>query len=111
MRHRPDVLIGQGYVYGFLQTLGVRVPEDLSFVSIDLGDPPYDAAGIDGHYDIVAATAVDLVATQFTLNRTGVPTVPKVVMVDTDWHPGQSLGQPKGSTSYLKKVEARFRRL
>lgn len=104
LQHRPDVLIGQGYVYGFLQTLGVRVPQDISFVSIDRGDPPYDAAGIDGHYDIVAATAIDLVATQFTFNRKGVPEVPKVVMVDTDWHPGPTLGQPNENNRYLRKI-------
>jgi LacI family transcriptional regulator len=103
-RYRPDVLIGQGFVYGFLKTLGVRVPEDISFASIDLGDPPYDAAGIDGHYDIVAATAVDLVATQFTLNLKGVPAVPKVVMLDTDWQPGHSLGLPSRSKRYLKSI-------
>ncbi len=103
-RHRPDVLLGQGFVGGFLHDLGVRVPEDISFASIDRGDPPYDAAGIDGHYDIVAATAVDLVATQFTLNRKGIPAVPKVVMVDTDWQPGQSLGLPNRSTRYLRSI-------
>lgn len=103
-QYRPDVLIGQGFVYSFLEALGIRVPEDISFVSIDLGDPPYDAAGIDGHYDIVAATAVDLVATQFTLNRKGIPAVPKVVMVDTDWQPGPSLGLPCRTSRYLKAV-------
>jgi len=103
-RHRPDVLIGQGFVCGFLKTLGVRVPEDISFVSIDLGDPPYDAAGIDGHYDIVAATAIDLVAMQFTLNRKGIPAVPKIVMVDTDWQPGYTLGLPSESRRYLRRV-------
>jgi len=93
-KYRPDVLIGPGFVCGHLTELGLRVPQDISFASIDVGDPPYDSAGIDGHYDLVAATAVDLVATQITLNQRGVPEVPKVVMVDTEWTPGASLGMP-----------------
>lgn len=100
--HRPDVMIGEGYVHQFLTELGLRVPEDISFASIDRGDPPYDAAGIDGHYDLVAATAVDMVATQITLNQRGLPDVPKVMMVDSEWSPGATLGQPVRSVGRVR---------
>jgi LacI family transcriptional regulator, galactose operon repressor len=93
-KYRPDILIGHGGTYAQLIKLGLKVPEEISFVSIDLGDPPYDAAGFDGRYDVVAMTAVDLVATQFTLNLTGIPAEPKVVMVPSEWRPGWTLGTP-----------------
>lgn len=98
-QYKPDVMIGPGHLHGFLLEMGLRVPRDISFASIDLGDPPYDAAGIDGHYDIVAATAVDLVATQISLNQSGVAPVPRVVMVDTEWHEGNTLGYPASARS------------
>ena len=92
--HRPEIVIGPGHVHQLLRELSFRIPEDVSFASIDLGDPPYDAAGLDGRYDLVGMTAVDLVVSQLNLNLHGVPSQPKVVMVDSTWQLGPTIRKP-----------------
>ena len=46
---------------------------------------------MDHRYQLVGAEAVNLVLTQFTLNLTGLPTNPKVVLVDSHRRDGFSL--------------------
>jgi hypothetical protein len=65
-RHQPEVVISSGRVSNFLQGLGHR-------------------------YRLVGTEAVNLVLTQFTLKLTGVPTTPKVVLVDSHRRDGFTL--------------------
>lgn len=89
--HKPEVVIGSGRVFNLLQGIGIRMPGDLYFANIDLSEAPRQAAGMDHRYQLVGREAVNLVLTQFTLNLTGLPTAPKVVLVDSHRRDGFTL--------------------
>lgn len=91
-RHRPDAVIGNGIEpLKALQSVGVRVPEDLGYASLDcLSDDP-SLAGIDQMRREVGRKVVDLVAEQLENNEQGVPARPKTVMIDGVWHDGNSV--------------------
>ena len=90
-RHRPEVVIGSGRVFALLQGMGLAIPGDLYFANLDLSEPPRQAAGMDHQYQLVGGEAVNLVLTQFTLNLTGVPAHPKIVLVDSHLRDGFTL--------------------
>lgn len=89
--HRPEVVISSGRVFALLQGMGLAIPGDLYFANLDLSEPPRQAAGMDHRYQLVGTEAVNLVLTQFTLNLTGVPETPKVVLVDSHRRDGFTL--------------------
>jgi DNA-binding LacI/PurR family transcriptional regulator len=90
-QHRPEVVISSGRVFNLLQGMGLAIPGDVYFANLDLSEPPRQAAGMDHRYQLVGAEAVNLVLTQFTLNLTGVPPNPKVVLVDSHRRDGFTL--------------------
>jgi LacI family transcriptional regulator len=90
-RHRPEVVIGSGRVFALLQGMGLAIPGDLHFANLDLSEPPRQAAGMDHRYQLVGREAVKLVLTQFTLNLTGIPANPKIVLVDSHRRDGFTL--------------------
>ena len=90
-RHKPEVVISSGRVFNLLQSMGLAIPGDLYFANIDLSEPPRQAAGMDHRYQLVGSEAVNLVLTQFTLNLTGAPAAPKVVLVDSHRRDGFTL--------------------
>lgn len=94
--HRPEVVIGTGPVYTALCELGLRIPEDVAFASLDLSEDPRDAAGVDHRHDLVGREAFKLVLSRLNLNFTGVPESPRTVLVDSRMRPGFSLPDRTG---------------
>lgn len=90
-RHHPEVVISSGRVFNLLQGMGLSIPGDFYFANLDLSEAPRQAAGMDHRYQLVGSEAVNLVLTQFTLNLTGVPPTPKVVLVDSHRRDGFTL--------------------
>lgn len=97
--HRPDVVISAGNVFEMLLQIGLRVPRDVAFASIDLSQPPGDAAGADHRYNLVGREALKQVLTLLNLNLTGVPENPKVVLVDSHRREGFSLPSKIGGAA------------
>ncbi len=88
--------------------MGLAIPGDLYFANLDLSEPPRRAAGMDHCYQLVGSEAVKLVLTQFTLNLTGVPDKPKVVLVDSHRRDGFTL--PKEPIAAALSGPARTKR-
>lgn len=89
--YQPEVIISAGSVFAMLQEIGLRVPRDVAFASIDVSQSPTDAAGADHRYPLVGREAVKQVLTMLNLNLTGVPENPKVVLVDSHRREGYTL--------------------
>ena len=51
--YNPDAIISSGHLYTKICSLGYRIPDDFSFVSIDLSESPQDLAGVDHRWDKV----------------------------------------------------------
>jgi LacI family transcriptional regulator len=94
--HRPDVVISfGGPVLGWMRELGLRIPERVGFVDLDLSDTTGACAGIDQHSEALAATAVDLLVAQLHRNELGVPTLPKLMLIEGTWIPGATVRPQK----------------
>jgi hypothetical protein len=91
-RYRPDAVVSSHRVVrNWLEDCDARVPEDVGFVFLDWLDEADACAGIDQHYDLVAAAVVDLVVSQLHGNEHGVPAKPKLVLIDGDWVNGPTV--------------------
>jgi LacI family transcriptional regulator len=91
--YRPEVVVSQEWqVMRILDGLGLKVPEDIGFVHLALGDREQQQwAGMDQNSELVGAAAVDLVDAQLRRNERGVPTVAKTVLVPGFWVPGPTV--------------------
>ncbi len=81
--HKPDALITfDEYIPDWVERrLGMKVPDDIGLVVHDWGTEHEGFAGIDHRRPYVAQAAVDLVATQLMHNETGIPEVPRQILV------------------------------
>lgn len=89
---RPDAVIGfhQGMLY-WLRDLGVRVPDDVAFVSLHAAATDAAVAGLTIDHDRIARTAVDLLMAQIRENLWGMPTLRQRVRLEPVWKEGESL--------------------
>lgn len=89
--YNPDVIIGTAKLLKTIDRLGLRVPNDIGFVSIDLSEDPTEAAGANHCFEMVGEEAFKLMLTSLNLNLTGIPEHPRVVLVDSHQQPGVTL--------------------
>lgn len=101
--HRPDVIISAGSVIPLLTQIGLRIPQDVAFASIDVSEPPCNAAGADHRYNLVGRETFKLVLSQLNLNLTGVPETPKIVLVDSHQREGYSLPPKRGAATPARR--------
>jgi LacI family transcriptional regulator len=93
---KPDVIISAGSTYEILLSIGLRIPEDVAFASIDISQPPNDAAGMDHRYDLVGREVMKILMTLVNLNITGSIEYPKTVLVDSHYKSGFTLPDKTG---------------
>ena len=97
--NRPEALICMGDdVHYWCERMGVRVPEELSIVDLDIHDPRTGWSGIDGREEEVAAAAVDMVVQKLQENSLGIPKVPKSILVEGIWLEGKTLSRCRSSS-------------
>lgn len=89
--HKPDVIIGTAKLLETIKRLGLSVPADIGFVSIDLSEHPTNAAGANHCFEMVGEEAFKLMLTALNLNLTGIPEHPRVVLVDSHQQVGYTL--------------------
>ncbi|RYD66211.1 MAG: LacI family transcriptional regulator, partial [Verrucomicrobiaceae bacterium] len=91
--HRPDVVLSHEWqVMRILDSLGLRVPEDVGFAHLALGDrEQHQWAGMDQNSELVGSAAIDLVDAQLRRNERGVPGVPKTVLIPGSWISGPTV--------------------
>lgn len=94
--HRPQAVIGR--CENFITAAnaeGLRVPEDIGYVSLNVVDDEPGASGIDQHRDIMGATAVDVLNTLLQRNQRGLQPASIGTQIDGTWHKGSTLS-PRG---------------
>lgn len=90
---RPDAIIGlsRHYVLKWLQKCGAKVPAEVSYVCLDARlDAARPEAGIRQSWGEIFSTAVELIAAQLSHNESGLPSVPKVMLIDGAWCDGET---------------------
>lgn len=107
--HRPDCVAANfPYVHDWLRALGVDVPRQCGFASLDWDESTPDFAGINQRSDAVAAAAVDMLVAQIDRNEMGFPPIARGVFIDGVWVDGPS-APPRVATP-AEPAAARTRR-
>lgn len=92
-KYRPDAIISfDQFVPDWIEkNLGLRIPDDVGLVVHDWVPGMEGWAGIDHRRCHVASAAVDLVATQLMHNESGIPDVPKQILIPPEFVDGDSI--------------------
>lgn len=96
-KNRPQVVISKrSFVQEEFDAMGLRIPEDVSFVDVFLEDQSGDVAGVRQNHADVGAQAVEILSGQLQHNKYGVPEIPKTTYVEGTWFNGRSC-PPRGT--------------
>jgi len=91
-RYKPDVVLSNTtHPLAYFRKLGLRVPEDIGYVSLHKLHDTDKWAGINRLPDRIGAAAVDLVVSQLQNNEFGLPACPKNVVLSGVWSDGPSV--------------------
>ncbi len=91
-KHRPEAVVSSHLEVKFwLTEAEIAIPRDVSFVYLDWLDDSNACAGINQHYEIVAAAAVDLVVGQLQRHERGLPPFSKLVLIEGEWVAGPTV--------------------
>ena len=87
---RPDVIMSFDYMRRRLEGAGLKIPREIGFVDLDWCPRRPELAGIDQSPERIGAAAVDLVSAQIYRNERGIPTHPKLSLIESRWVDGAS---------------------
>ena len=88
-RHRPDVVLGfNDWIIGAIRAVGVRVPEDVAFLSLWSSEANPDVAGMLLSPNEVGRRAVDWVDLLLRAGERGVPEHPATMEIEFVWPDG-----------------------
>lgn len=89
--HRPEVVIGRVAALKAMRDGGIRVPDDVLFVALDLDDTLTGKIAGFGFPKTIFSEALVLLDSLIRLNRSGIPEVRQVLLISPPWLPGETL--------------------
>lgn len=88
---RPEALLTiNGFEHRWLESLGVRFPEEIGLACLATPVRP-GFARIEEKAEEVGATALEVVASKIARNEHGLPKHPKITMIEGEWINGDSV--------------------
>ena len=91
-RHRPQVILSlHEEISDWIRDMGLGVPQDVGFVHLNCPETSGFYAGIYHNGRDVGAAAVDLLVDMIYRNETGIPRLPKWVLVEATWREGETV--------------------
>jgi LacI family transcriptional regulator len=87
--YRPDIVVGT-WVADAIASLGWRVPEDVALLTFDRSPEYPNHAGLDQRYEATGRLAADVLISEITHNRRGIPADPVEHTVRGVWVDGPS---------------------
>lgn len=101
---RPSTLLTTLSLLKRLKALDVRLPEETRVILLDWQPNPHGYAGVNVREDLIAASAIDIVAAQLQCNERGAPEQVKMLLLPGTWQPAgvvspsESAGRPAVSS-------------
>ncbi len=107
-REQPDVLIAHtnDVLQDKLADLGLRVPNDIGLVALNMPSPDYPASGVFENPTRIGSRAADLLITGVESNERGLPGRPTTLLVDGVWLPGPTLHGDENSLARKEIIRA-----
>lgn len=110
-KHRPDAVVcTHPEVRDWLEAGGRKCPEDIGLAHLDLTPDLEGWSGMNQNNNVVGAFAVDLVIGQLHRNETGIPELPKCMMIESRWVEGTTLRPRAGGRAPGPSPRVRRRR-
>jgi DNA-binding LacI/PurR family transcriptional regulator len=102
-KHKPDVVLfvhlydALGELQAVLKRNGIHAPEDLGVVAVSqiLEDTPF--TGMQQNQKLMGTWAVELLVGRILNQDFGIPTNPRIEMVESRWVEGKTLRPPSGT--------------
>jgi DNA-binding LacI/PurR family transcriptional regulator len=97
LSHRPDSVISHDEtVLGWIQEMGFRVPTDVGFVlAAKHAEFSSHCSGVDENSELVAETAMNILADMIHRGETGIPKSPISTLIEGRWIEGATLKRVK----------------
>lgn len=89
--YKPDLLISTSDTARAVKKLGFRIPEDIAFASPFLNRDEPVLSGMHQNDRAIGQKAVDMVIGMLQRGETGIPETPVRMMVESTYHPGQTM--------------------
>jgi len=94
--HRPDVVLTAedrwvAPIREWLHDLGLQVPADIGYASLDIVPACREVAGIDQRNVAIGRALVDLTVSLMNSPERGIPKRPSSVLIQGEWHPGTTV--------------------
>lgn len=89
--HRLDAIVSHNEILPVLQKGGTRIPADLGFASLFVGEDDAQLSGVHQNDRLIGRKAVDMVIDMLHRGETGVPETPVRMLVEGRWNPGRTL--------------------
>lgn len=90
----PDVVMSfGGPTLSWLHEMGVKIPEQTGFVELNLLEADGTLAGIDQCAELVSEAAIDILISQLYFNKLGLPSSPRLILIEGKWIDGKSLSR------------------
>lgn len=91
-RWHPDVLFVLGNEWkGLIESLGLRVPQDVGMVHLNWGPDVETWAGIDPQREWIGSSAVDMLTAHLVRGEKGIPLFGKEMQIRGVWRMGDTL--------------------
>ncbi|GAB5560060.1 MAG: hypothetical protein SynsKO_17070 [Synoicihabitans sp.] len=94
--YQPDVILTlHPPVQNWLEEMGLKAPDDIGLVALELHRDCANWAGMNQHNDIAGEAAVDLVATLMQTNEFGSTVAPRATLIGATWVDGSTVRPQK----------------
>ena len=107
-RERPEAVISRSD--GFFEAVraeGLRIPQDIGYVSLNVVDDMPNASGIQQHRAEMGEFAVEILNSLLQSNQRGFNAVAHGTHVDGTWHEGSTVRPLKAATRGAKRTRGR----
>ncbi|MEM9158097.1 MAG: LacI family DNA-binding transcriptional regulator [Verrucomicrobiota bacterium] len=90
--YRPDVVVGhRSEVIEWLEEVGLSVPEDVGFFSLNLHHTDRKTAGLNLRPDLLGVAAIEVLVSQIHMQKRGVPKIAYTTSLEGEWVDGDTL--------------------
>ena len=98
--HKPDAILCINHeVKKWLETMGVKVPEEVGLAHLDWHDGLPDWGGMHQNNTLVGVASIDMLVGQLHRNEFGLPKFSKASLIESTWVDGPSLARRIASES------------
>lgn len=95
MKYEPELIISTlSGTHDWIQNLGLRMPEDVGFVSLSVPEMGGTVSGIYSSLSSLATTAVDTVVSNLINGNFGLQEIPPRILVPGVWNEGLTVRAP-----------------